>query len=114
MWIEPLKNSDIIPVQRRERFLDKVFSNLRDIRNISTALTLALRARQSEHPIVSQISDIMERFTTEFEPFVYYGARQHQAKHVYEHERYNNPKFALFAEVSSALCYKDIDINAYL
>ncbi|KAF1796532.1 hypothetical protein V8B55DRAFT_1469504 [Mucor lusitanicus] len=115
MWMEPLKNSDIIPLQRRERFLDKVFSNLIDIRNISTALTLALRARQSQHPIVSQISDIMERFTTEFEPFVYYGARQHQAKHVYEHERYNNPKFALFAEKTERdAASRKLELNGYL
>ncbi|GAN05538.1 CNH-domain-containing protein [Mucor ambiguus] len=115
MWMEPLKNSDIIPLQRREQFLDKVFSNLIDIRNISTALTLALRARQSQHPIVSQISDIMERFTTEFEPFVYYGARQHQAKHVYEHERYNNPKFALFAEKTERdAASRKLELNGYL
>jgi hypothetical protein len=99
MWIEPLKTSDIIPKHRRDEFIDKVFSNLIEIRNISTRLTFALKARQQEHPIVSQISDIMEHFVAEFEPFVYYGARQHQAKHTYEHERFNNPKFALFAEV---------------
>ncbi|CEP07864.1 hypothetical protein [Parasitella parasitica] len=115
MWIDPLKNSDIIPIQRRERFIDKVFSNLIDIRNISTALTLALRARQSQHPIVAQIGDIMGRFTAEFEPFVYYGARQHQAKHVYEHERYNNPKFALFAEQTERdTASRKLELNGYL
>lgn len=99
MWINPLKTSDIIPKQRRDEFIDKVFSNMADIRNISTRLTTALKARQQQHPIVSQISDIMERYMTEFEPFVYYASRQLQAKHTYEHERFNNPKFALFAEV---------------
>jgi hypothetical protein len=94
-----LKTSDIIPKHRREEFIDKVFSNLIDIHHISAGLTSALRARQQEHPIVSQVSDIMEHFVAEFEPFIYYGARQHQAKHTYEHERFNNPKFALFAEV---------------
>ncbi|KAI8637471.1 CNH domain-containing protein [Parasitella parasitica] len=115
LWIDPLKNSDIIPIQRRERFVDKVFSNLIAIRDISTALTLALRTRQSEHPIVSQISDIMGRFAAEFEPFVYYGARQHQAKHVYEHERYNNPKFALFAEQTERnAASRKLELNGYL
>lgn len=99
MWIDPLKESDIIPKNRRDDFIDKVFSNLVEIRNISTALCIALRARQQQHPIVSHVSDIMEEYVNEFEPFVYYGARQHQAKHTYEHERYNNPRFALFAEV---------------
>lgn len=99
MWIDPLKESDIIPKNRRDDFIGKVFSNLVEIRSISTALCIALRARQQQHPIVSHVSDIMEEYVNEFEPFVYYGARQHQAKHTYEHERYNNPRFALFAEV---------------
>jgi hypothetical protein len=48
---------------------------------------------------VSQVSDIMEDFVSELDPFIYYGSRQHRAKYIYEHERYNNPKFAAFAEV---------------
>ncbi|RCH89004.1 RHO1 GDP-GTP exchange protein 2, partial [Rhizopus stolonifer] len=115
MWIEPLKTSDIIPKHRREEFIDRVFSNLIEIREISNNLTLALRARQQEHPIVSQISDIMQHFVAEFEPFVYYGARQHQAKHMYEHERYNNPKFALFAEQTERdISSRKLELNGYL
>lgn len=105
MWIEPLANSDIIPVTRREDFIDQVFSNTIEIRDISNKLALALTARQSNHPIVSQVSDIMETFVCNLDPFLYYGSRQHRAKYVYEHERYNNPKFAAFAEVSVPIHY---------
>ncbi|GAA5816202.1 hypothetical protein MFLAVUS_009728 [Mucor flavus] len=115
MWIEPLKQDDIIPKDRREEFIDKVFSNLIDIRNISVRLSVALRLRQQEHPIVSQISDIMESHVGLFEPFVYYGARQHQGKHMYEHERYNNPKFALFAERTERdISSRKLELNGYL
>lgn len=110
MWIEPLRVNDIIPKHRREEFIKKVFSNLTDIYQLSHRFTLALRARQQEHPIVSQISDIMQHFVAEFEPFVYYGARQHQAKHTYEHERYSNPKFALFAEVRQLSRFLSLDL----
>lgn len=99
MWIEPLKNGNIIPVKRRDAFIDKVFSNIKEIHDISQRLTSTLKTRQQQHPIISQISDIMKHYVLEFEPFVYYGARQHQAKYTYELEKFNNPRFALFAEV---------------
>ncbi|KAI8367364.1 hypothetical protein EDC96DRAFT_506546 [Choanephora cucurbitarum] len=115
MWIEPLRVNDIIPKHRREEFIDKVFSNLTDIYQLSQRFTMALRARQQEHPIVSQISDIMQHFVAEFEPFVYYGARQHQAKHAYERERYSNPKFALFAEQTERdVSSRKLELNGYL
>ncbi|CAO3648387.1 unnamed protein product [Mucor hiemalis] len=115
MWIEPLKESDIIPKQRRDEFIDQVFSNLIEIRNISKALCIALRVRQQEHPIVSCVSDIIEQFVDQFDPFVYYGARQHQGKHVYEHERFNNPQFASFAEQTERdISSRKLELNGYL
>ncbi|KAG0937607.1 hypothetical protein G6F57_006975 [Rhizopus arrhizus] len=115
MWIEPLRTNDIIPIKRRDTFINQVFSNIKEIYDISTRLTLALKERQQQHPIVLQISDIMEQFTAEFEPFVYYGARQHQAKHTYELEKYNNPRFALFAEQTERhKASRKLELNGYL
>lgn len=115
MWIEPLKESDIIPKERRDDFIDKVFSNILEIKNISTELCIALRCRQQEHPIVSHISDIMLNFISRFEPFIYYGSRQHVAKHIYEHERFNNLKFAQFAEkVERNSISRKLELNGYL
>ncbi|ORE06903.1 hypothetical protein BCV72DRAFT_241688 [Rhizopus microsporus var. microsporus] len=115
MWIEPLKNGDIIPVKRRDTFIDKVFSNIKEIHDISQRLTSALKTRQQQHPIISQISDIMKHYVLEFEPFVYYGARQHQAKYTYELEKFNNPRFALFAEQTERHeSSRKLELNGYL
>ncbi|KAI9470069.1 MAG: CNH domain-containing protein [Benjaminiella poitrasii] len=115
MWLEPLKNSNIIPRHKRNRFINKVFSNIIEIRDISIKLTMALKSRQQEHPIVSQISDIMQLFVAQFEPFVHYGARQHEAKYIYEHERYNNPRFAMFAEQTERnVLSRKLELNGYL
>ncbi|KAI9249880.1 CNH domain-containing protein [Sporodiniella umbellata] len=115
MWIEPLKNSDVIPAKRRDIFIDQVFSNIHEIYDISSRLTEALKSRQIQHPIVLQVSDIMALFVDQFEPFVYYGARQHQAKHVYELEKYNNPRFALFAEQTERHeASRKLELNGYL
>ncbi|KAG1457981.1 hypothetical protein G6F56_006495 [Rhizopus delemar] len=54
MWIEPLKNSDVIPAKRRDIFIDQVFSNIKEVYEISSRLTMALKARQLQHPIVLQ------------------------------------------------------------
>ncbi|KAG2201247.1 hypothetical protein INT47_006750 [Mucor saturninus] len=115
MWIEPLQQGDIIPEHRKHDFIEKVFSNLIEIHKISMKLSIALRLRQQEHPIVSQISDIMEQFVSEVDPFIYYGARQHRAKHVFEYERYNNPRFALFAEKTERdASSRKLELNGYL
>ncbi|CAO3679184.1 unnamed protein product [Rhizopus stolonifer] len=115
MWIEPLKNSDVIPAKRRDIFIDQVFSNIKEVYEISSRLTTALKARQLQHPIVLQVSDIMDQFLDEFEPFVHYGSRQHQAKHTYELEKYNNPRFALFAEQTERHeSSRKLELNGYL
>lgn len=115
MWIEPLKKEDIIPKERRDEFIDKVFSNWIEIRDISRKLSGALRARQLQHPIVSHVSDIMETHVAQFEPFLYYGARQHQGKHIFERERYKNIRFALFAERTERdIASRKLELNGYL
>lgn len=115
MWIEPIQQGDMIPENRRDDFIEKVFSNLIEIHKISMKLSIALRLRQQEHPIVSHVSDIMEQFVSEVEPFIHYGARQHRAKHVFEHERYNNPRFALFAEKTERdVSSRKLELNGYL
>ncbi|KAI7864144.1 hypothetical protein BDF14DRAFT_1972195 [Spinellus fusiger] len=115
MWIKPLTKEDIIPPSRRHHFIDKVFSNLLVIHSISSRLFKELQARQREHPIVSHIGDIMLKFATEFEPFIYYGARQYEAKFVFEQERYINPKLKLFAEKTERNpLSKKLELNGYL
>ncbi|KAI9015687.1 hypothetical protein CLU79DRAFT_707318 [Phycomyces nitens] len=115
LWIEPLRDGNVIPASRRATFIDKVFSNLLTIRDISRKLVNVLLERQNEHPIVSQIGDIMLKFAVDFEPFIYYGARQHEAKFVFEQERYINPALKEFAETTERNpLSKKLELNGYL
>ncbi|KAF7731444.1 RHO1 GDP-GTP exchange protein 2 [Apophysomyces ossiformis] len=115
MWIEPLRNSDVIPIARRETFIQKVFCNVMSIHAINSQLVAALKARQKETPIVSQIGDIMLEFVQRFEPYIQYGARQHEAKYELEYEKYVNKDFDAFAESTerhpSSL---KLELNGYL
>ncbi|KAI9244297.1 hypothetical protein BDA99DRAFT_448523 [Phascolomyces articulosus] len=98
MWIQPLRKKDIIPLERRETFIDKVFCNIMTIHELNYRFLSALRARQKENPIVAQIGDVVLDFVVQLEPFLLYGARQHEAKYMVDTERSINPKFAAFAE----------------
>ncbi|KAI9033768.1 CNH domain-containing protein [Phycomyces nitens] len=98
MWIKPLRTTDIIPILGRDAFIQKVFCNILSIRDINAQLVEAFSARQKEHPIISQIGDLILEFMVDFEPFIKYGARQHEAKFELEHERAVNPEFEEFSE----------------
>lgn len=99
MWIQPLREQDIIPASRREIFINKVFCNIMAIHQVNHRFLSALRVLQEENPIVAQIGDVVLDFVMQLEPFLLYGARQHEAKYMLDQERVNNKKFAVFAEV---------------
>lgn len=99
MWIQPLQERDIIPESRRETFINKVFCNIMAIHQVNHRFLSALRVLQEENPIVAQIGDVVLDFVMQLEPFLLYGARQHEAKYMLDQERVNNKKFAVFAEV---------------
>ena len=99
MWIQPLRKKNIIPLERREKFIEKVFCNIMTIHEVNLRFLSALRVRQKENPMVAQIGDVVLDFVVELEPFLLYGARQHEAKYIVDTERAMNPKFATFAEV---------------
>lgn len=99
MWIQPLREQDIIPASRRETFINKVFCNIMAIHQVNHRFLSALRVLQEENPIVAQIGDVVLDFVMQLEPFLLYGARQHEAKYMLDQERVNNKKFAVFAEV---------------
>ncbi|CDH56451.1 rho guanyl nucleotide exchange factor [Lichtheimia corymbifera JMRC:FSU:9682] len=98
MWIQPLREQDIIPASRRETFINKVFCNIMAIHQVNHRFLSALRVLQEENPIVAQIGDVVLDFVMQLEPFLLYGARQHEAKYMLDQERVNNKKFAVFAE----------------
>ncbi|KAI8384448.1 uncharacterized protein BYT42DRAFT_529476 [Radiomyces spectabilis] len=115
MWINPLRESDVIPLDRREYFIKKVFSNLYKIYQVNSRLIEALLLRQKEHPIVHHIGDILLRYAVDFEPYIHYGAMQYEGKCVLEHERFRNRRFNQFAEETERHpSSRKLELNGYL
>lgn len=99
MWIKPLKERPIIPTARKEIFIQKVFRNIASIYEINTRLLHALKARQNENPVIYQVGDILLDFVIDFEPYIDYGSKQHEAKYTLENERFINANFEAFVQV---------------
>ncbi|KAI8099635.1 uncharacterized protein BX664DRAFT_321781 [Halteromyces radiatus] len=115
MWIEPLLSESIIPLTRRQLFVDKVFSNITNIHQAHAKLAKKLRKRQNDHPIVVEIGDILLKYVDSFAMIIDYGANQHEAKFIYEKERYLNPKFDAFAEYTERHpSSHKLELNGYL
>lgn len=75
----------------------------------------ALLDRQKERLVVHAVGDIMVDFVMDFEPYIKYGARQHEAKYALEHERYINPRLDWFINDTERhpSSYK-LELNGYL
>jgi len=94
-----LKESDILPIDRRTDFLEQVFWNIHDIIAVNTRLRDALNKRQKSYAVVEQIGDILLDAIPHFSPFVSYGAHQLYGKYEFEKEKSSNPAFSAFVEV---------------
>jgi RHO1 GDP-GTP exchange protein 1/2 len=99
VWINGLKEQDIIPQPRRTDFLEQVFWNIHDIIAVNTRLRDALNKRQKHYAVVERIGDIMLDAVPHFGPFVSYGAHQLYGKYEFEKEKNANPAFAQFVDV---------------
>lgn len=100
VWINGLKDSDIIPAERRADFITQVFWNIHEIIAVNTRLRDALNKRQKSYAVVERIGDILLDSVPHFAPFVSYGAHQLYGKYEFEKEKSSNPAFAQFVEVS--------------
>ena len=94
-----MKESDILPVERRTNFLELVFWNIHDIIAVHTGLRDALNTRQKSHAVVKQVGDILLDAIPHFSPYVSYGAHQLYGKYEFEKEKSSNPAFSAFVEV---------------
>ena len=94
-----LKDSDIIPAERRTDFIQQVFWNIQEIIAVNTRLRDALNKRQKSYAVVERIGDILLEAVPHFGPFVSYGAHQLYGKYEFEKEKSSNPAFAAFVEV---------------
>ncbi|KAL2017052.1 hypothetical protein VTK56DRAFT_2625 [Thermocarpiscus australiensis] len=121
-WIYPLRGKingmSPIPLQRRERVVRTIFSNIIDppsIHGVSSRFARALTERQQRTPVVKNIADIFLEFVPQFEPFILYGSKQLEAKHEFENERSNNKDFARFVEeVERRRESRKLELNGYL
>jgi RHO1 GDP-GTP exchange protein 1/2 len=107
--------SDIIPIARRERFVQKVFGNILDVHNVNSRLADALTRRQQSSAIVYRIGDIFLDWIPKFEPFILYGSNQLWGKYEFEKEKSSNPTFARFVdEVERKVESRKLELNGYL
>ncbi|KAJ6443926.1 rho guanyl nucleotide exchange factor [Purpureocillium lavendulum] len=118
-WILPLRSkASPIPLQRRERVVKNIFSNIVDhpsIHTVSSRFATSLTGRQQKDPIVYNIGDIFLEFVPQFEPFIYYGSRQLEGKFEFENERSSNPLFAKFVdEIERRKESRKLELNGYL
>ncbi|KAG5351137.1 hypothetical protein C0989_007763 [Termitomyces sp. Mn162] len=122
IWIGRLKDSDVIPVDRRTDFLTHVFWNLHDIIAVNTRLRDALNKRQKSYAVVERIGDVLLDVVPHFGPFVQYGSHQLYGKYEFEKEKNANAAFALFVEVGGDFAVtterlpesRKLELNAYL
>ncbi|KAG6821216.1 hypothetical protein H0H93_004038 [Arthromyces matolae] len=114
-WIGRLKDSDVIPSDRRTDFLTQVFWNLHEIIAVNTRLRDALNKRQKSYAVVERIGDVLLESVPHFAPFVKYGAHQLYGKYEFEKEKNANAAFAQFVETTERLPEsRKLELNAYL
>ncbi|KAH7914608.1 CNH domain-containing protein [Hygrophoropsis aurantiaca] len=115
VWINGLKDSDIIPADRRTDFIQQVFWNIHEIIAVNTRLRDALNKRQKSYAVVERIGDILLDAVPHFGPFVSYGAHQLYGKYEFEKEKSSNPAFAAFVETTERLPEsRKLELNGYL
>ncbi|KAG8818967.1 RHO1 GDP-GTP exchange protein 2, partial [Serendipita sp. 399] len=115
VWVAGIRNSDVIPVERREEFISHVFWNILAIIDVNTRLRDALTKRQKQFTVVGQIGDIFQEIVPLFDPFVDYGAHQMYGKYEFEKEKGSNPAFTAFVEEIERLPEsRKLELNGYL
>jgi hypothetical protein len=95
-----LITQDIIPNDRRERFVQEVFRNMADIEKVNGVLSQALAALQSKEHVVKSIGGVLLDHVCHFDPFVSYGSHQMIGKFKLELEKKRNSQFARFAQTT--------------
>ncbi|KAH7019163.1 CNH domain-containing protein [Ilyonectria destructans] len=118
-WIMPLRSkASPIPIQRRDKVVKGIFSNIIDhpsIHSVSSRFAASLTARQQKEPIVHNVGDIFLEYVPMFEPFIWYGSRQLEGKFEFENERSVNQYFAKFVdEIERRKESRKLELNGYL
>ncbi|XJO72365.1 hypothetical protein BDV3_003492 [Batrachochytrium dendrobatidis] len=96
VFIQPLRERNIIEPERKEKFIQDVFLNITELHTINSKLLRKLLIRQKENPVVDKIGDIFINIANEFYPYVEYGAKQVYAKNLLDEEKASNLDFVKF------------------
>ncbi|KAF9454241.1 RhoGEF Rgf2 [Macrolepiota fuliginosa MF-IS2] len=115
IWIQRIQESEVIPKERRNPFIQQVFWNVREILVVNTRLRDALSKRQKSYAVVDRLGDVFLEHVPHFAPFVAYGAHQLYGKYEFEKEKNQNPSFAQFVEATERLPEsRKLELNAFL
>ncbi|KAI8897330.1 hypothetical protein BC833DRAFT_621321 [Globomyces pollinis-pini] len=113
--IHPLKESDIIDIEKREEFVNQVFSNIVEIYTLNSKLLKKLLSRQKEELVVDRIGDIFVNISNEIYPYVEYGGQQAFAKSVLDEERLTNTELVRFLkECEKIPVFRKLPIESFL
>ncbi|KAG0291633.1 RHO1 GDP-GTP exchange protein 2, partial [Dissophora globulifera] len=97
IFITPLRNSDIVDIEKREELIEDVFLNFREILELNKRLLADLRVRQEQQPLVESIGDVLLAHIAGFESaYTRYIPRIAISEFTYKREEAHNPKFAQF------------------
>lgn len=121
-WIYPLRGKingmSPIPIQRREKVVRNIFTNIIDppsIHGVSSKFARSLTERQQKTPVVKNVGDVFLEYVPQFEPFILYGSKQLEGKFEFENERSVNKDFARFVdEVERRRESRKLELNGYL
>lgn len=96
LFIEPLRLTNLIPLERREDFINEVFLNYQDIRDLNSTLLSALQKKQAESHIVTSIGEIFLEFSKNLVPYITYGSRLTLSEFYIQTETKRNTDFSEF------------------
>ncbi|KAI4593641.1 RHO1 GDP-GTP exchange protein 2 [Pestalotiopsis sp. 9143b] len=118
-WILPLKSKNSpIPAARREKVVRNIFTNIIDhpaLHTVSSRFAKAISERQQKNPVVPNLGDIFLEYVPQFEPFIFYGSKQLEAKFEFENERSGNTFFSKFVdEIERRKESRKLELNGYL
>ncbi|ORY23180.1 hypothetical protein BCR33DRAFT_728175 [Rhizoclosmatium globosum] len=96
LYLNPLKESNVIDPNRLEHFTKIVFCNAHDLLAVNTKLFAKLQARQKEQHIVEKIGDIFLSCAADLSCYIEYCGNREYSRNDIALEKSQNPKFREF------------------
>ncbi|PVV02609.1 hypothetical protein BB560_002933, partial [Smittium megazygosporum] len=98
IYIDPLRSSGIIPSDKIESLIDRLFLNYSSLIDLNLELVRELSQRQQQFAgtILPSIGDIFLKWSENLEPFITFSINIQLAQVALEAEMYNSKEFAQF------------------